>query len=174
MLHTNLNKQQRFQKTLEIFQDVNLTNPKVVFNKYPHQLSGGMQQRIIIAIALATQPSLLLADEPTTALDITTQQNLISLLNKLKAKYNMSIIFITHNLLLAQQISDHTLVMYQGEIIESNPNILINPQHNYTKQLINNTTLLQKTSNQQNNSPLLIIKNATVKLKKTTILDNIT
>jgi len=117
---------------------VGIRQPAERLGDYPHQLSGGMQQRVMIAMALACQPKLLVADEPTTALDVTIQKQIMDLLKELKRTSNMTILLITHNFGLVSDFADRVLVMFRGKIVESGPTaeILRNPQHAYTKALI--------------------------------------
>ena len=117
---------------------VGIRNPADRLGDYPHQLSGGMQQRVMIAMALACQPALLVADEPTTALDVTIQKQIMDLLKELKGSSNMTIMLITHNFGLVAGFADRVLVMFRGKIVESGPTseVLRNPQHAYTKALI--------------------------------------
>ena len=117
---------------------VGIRDPASRLNDYPHQLSGGMQQRVMIAMALACKPRLLVADEPTTALDVTIQKQIIDLLRDLKAKTNMAILLITHNFGLVSDFADRVVVMFRGKIVEAGPTaeILRNPQHPYTRALI--------------------------------------
>lgn len=117
---------------------VGIRNPAGRLRDYPHQLSGGMQQRVMIAMALACQPKLLVADEPTTALDVTIQKQIMDLLRDLKAQSHMSILLITHNFGIVADIADRLIVMFRGKIVEEGPTaqILKNPQHPYTKALI--------------------------------------
>jgi ABC-type dipeptide/oligopeptide/nickel transport system ATPase component len=117
---------------------VGIQQPETRLGDYPHQLSGGMQQRVMIAMALACQPKLLVADEPTTALDVTIQKQIMDLLKELKRTSNMTILLITHNFGLVADFADRVLVMYRGKIVESGPTsvVLKNPQHLYTRALI--------------------------------------
>ncbi|MEM1156651.1 MAG: ABC transporter ATP-binding protein [Verrucomicrobiota bacterium] len=117
---------------------VGIKDPRQTLNDYPHQLSGGMQQRAMIAMALACQPKLLVADEPTTALDVTIQAQIIELLKKLKSEQEMSIMLITHNFGIVTGFADRVIVMFRGNIVESGPTdeVLKNPQHPYTQALI--------------------------------------
>ncbi|WP_397364279.1 ABC transporter ATP-binding protein [Olleya sp. R77988] len=136
--HTSLSKKQVKDETLLLFEKVKLPNPDRVYNSYPHEISGGQKQRVMIAMAIACKPQLLIADEPTTALDVTVQKDIISLLKELQIETEMSIIFITHDLSLISEIANRVLVMYKGEIVEQNTvqNIFNNPEHSYTKALI--------------------------------------
>ncbi|KAB1066845.1 ABC transporter ATP-binding protein [Tamlana haliotis] len=137
--HTHVSKKTAKQETIELFEKVKLPNPERVFKAYPHEISGGQKQRVMIAMAIACKPDILIADEPTTALDVTVQKDIISLLKELQAQTKMSIIFITHDLALISEIADRVLVMYKGQIVEQGlvASIFKNPQHNYTKALIN-------------------------------------
>jgi peptide/nickel transport system ATP-binding protein len=137
--HENLSKTQAEQETLSLFEQVKLPYPARVYDAYPHEISGGQKQRVMIAMAIACKPDILIADEPTTALDVTVQRNIIELLKDLQAKTKMSIIFITHDLALISEIANRVLVMYKGNIVEqgSVTDIFKAPQHTYTKALIN-------------------------------------
>ncbi len=117
---------------------VGIVNPEKRMHDYPHQLSGGMQQRAMIAMALSCQPSLLVADEPTTALDVTIQAQILAELKRLRAEFNMALILITHNIAIIQGLCDRIAVMFRGEIVEygDTTSVLKNPQHPYTKALI--------------------------------------
>lgn len=136
--HTTLTKKQIKEETLLLFEKVKLPNPQRVYKAYPHEISGGQKQRVMIAMAIACKPQLLIADEPTTALDVTVQKDMISLLKELQAETKMSIIFITHDLSLISEIANRVLVMYKGKIVEQNTvkNIFNHPEHTYTKALI--------------------------------------
>jgi peptide/nickel transport system ATP-binding protein len=138
LLHQNTNKKVAKEKTILLFEEVKLPNPEEVFNKFPHELSGGQKQRVMIAMALACDPDLLIADEPTTALDVTVQKSILELLLKLKTKRNMSLIFISHDLGVIGEIADRILVMYKGEIVEEGliKDVFLHPQHAYTKGLL--------------------------------------
>jgi peptide/nickel transport system ATP-binding protein len=136
--HTGLSKAETRTETLSLFEKVKLPNPEIVFDKYPHEISGGQKQRVMIAMAIACKPQLLIADEPTTALDVTVQKEIIQLLKDIQEETGMSIIFISHDLSLVSAIAHRVLVMYRGEIVEQGEvkQIFKNPQHNYTKALI--------------------------------------
>ena len=142
--HSNLSKKQVKEETLTLFEKVKLPQPERVFNTYPHEISGGQKQRVMIAMAIACKPDILIADEPTTALDVTVQKDIINLLKDLQAQTKMSIIFITHDLALISEIAHRVLVMYKGEIVEQGEveTIFKNPEHNYTKALINSRPTL--------------------------------
>ena len=136
--HTSLSKSASKNETLSLFEKVKLPNPEVIFDKYPHEISGGQKQRVMIAMAIACKPKLLIADEPTTALDVTVQKEIIQLLKDIQQETGMSIIFISHDLSLVSDIAHRVLVMYKGAIVEQGAvqQIFKNPQHNYTKALI--------------------------------------
>jgi peptide/nickel transport system ATP-binding protein len=136
--HTKLSTAETKSETLLLFEKVKLSNPEILFDKYPHEISGGQKQRVMIAMAIACKPKLLIADEPTTALDVTVQQEIIQLLKDIQLETGMSIIFISHDLSLVSEIAHRVLVMYRGEIVEQGEvkQIFKNPQHNYTKALI--------------------------------------
>ncbi len=136
--HTSVSKKQAKAETLSLFEKVHLPDPNRVYNAYPHEISGGQKQRVMIAMAIACEPDILIADEPTTALDVTVQKDVINLLKELQIKTKMSIIFITHDLALISEIANRVLVMYKGEIVEQGDvsSIFKSPQHNYTKALI--------------------------------------
>ncbi|GAA4890900.1 ABC transporter ATP-binding protein [Flaviramulus aquimarinus] len=137
--HTTLSKYETKEETLSLFEKVKLPDANRVFKSYPHEISGGQKQRVMIAMAIACKPDILIADEPTTALDVTVQKDIISLLKELQVETKMSIIFITHDLALISEIADNVLVMYKGNIVEQGlvADIFKNPKHNYTKALIN-------------------------------------
>jgi len=138
VLHLKTNKKQAKEKTIQLFEEVKLPEPQEVFDKYPHQLSGGQKQRVMIAMALACNPQILIADEPTTALDVTVQKNIIELLKRIRQERNMSMIFISHDLGVIGEIADKILVMNKGKIVEQGTakDIFLNPQHPYTKGLL--------------------------------------
>ncbi|TYB78819.1 ABC transporter ATP-binding protein [Bizionia myxarmorum] len=137
--HTKLSKAAAKTETLNLFEKVKLPNPERVFKAYPHEISGGQKQRVMIAMAIACKPKVLIADEPTTALDVTVQKEIILLLKELQQEQGMSILFISHDLALISEISNRVVVMYQGHIVEQGlvKDIFNNPQHSYTKALIN-------------------------------------
>lgn len=136
--HTTLLKKEIKEETLLLFNKVKLPEPNRVFNSYPHEISGGQKQRVMIAMAIACKPQILIADEPTTALDVTVQKEIIHLLKTLQKETKMSVIFITHDLSLISEIANRVLVMYKGTIVEQNTVTAIfkAPQHKYTKALI--------------------------------------
>ena len=136
--HKKLSKQAAKEKTLQLFKEVELPNPEKIFNSYPHQISGGQKQRVMIAMAIACNPKLLIADEPTTALDVRVQKSIMELLKKLQSQYNMSVLLITHDLGLVSDVADDIVVLYKGNIVEQGNacNILNNPGNAYTKGLL--------------------------------------
>lgn len=136
--HTKLSNSESKAETLSLFGKVKLPEPETLFEKYPHEISGGQKQRVMIAMAIACKPQLLIADEPTTALDVTVQKEIIQLLKEIQQETGMSIIFISHDLSLVSEIAHRVLVMYKGEIVEQGEvkQIFKNPEHNYTKALI--------------------------------------
>lgn len=142
--HTHVSKKAAKEETLSLFEMVKLPDPDRVFKSYPHEISGGQKQRVMIAMAIACKPDVLIADEPTTALDVTVQKDIINLLKELQAQTKMSIIFITHDLALISEIADRVLVMYKGDIVEQGlvARIFKQPEHNYTKALINSRPAL--------------------------------
>lgn len=137
--HTSLSKEEAKNETLQLFEKVKLPDPSRVFKAYPHEISGGQKQRVMIAMAIACKPKVLIADEPTTALDVTVQKDIVLLLKQLQKDEGMSIIFISHDLALISEISDRVLVMYQGYIVEQGfvSDIFKSPNHTYTKALVN-------------------------------------
>lgn len=136
-LHQELDKKAAAQRTEELLAAVKIPDPKRVMKQYPHQLSGGMSQRVMIAMALACNPKLLIADEPTTALDVIIQAEILKIMNDLKEDFNTSILFITHDLGVISEMADDVIVMYGGKIVESAPvkEIFKNAKHPYTKRL---------------------------------------
>lgn len=138
LTHQQVDKQTAKQQAIEWLRKVQLPNPEKLYERYPHQLSGGQKQRVMIAMAMCNKPVLLIADEPTTALDVTVQQEVIALMRNLQQEHHTAMIFITHDLALASQIADEVLVMYQGEVMEYGKaaDVLQRPQHAYTKALL--------------------------------------
>ncbi|MBR4487427.1 MAG: ABC transporter ATP-binding protein [Bacteroidales bacterium] len=138
LLHTTLTKKEARERVLELFREVMLPRPEKIFTAYPHELSGGQKQRVMIAMALSCNPDILIADEPTTALDVTVQKGILELLKRLQTKHNISVIFITHDLGVVAQIADDVAVLFHGEVVEkgSVKEIFENPKHPYTQGLI--------------------------------------
>ncbi|MBQ9152705.1 MAG: ABC transporter ATP-binding protein [Solobacterium sp.] len=153
MIHQGMNKQEAAKKVVEILADVKIPNPEVVAKQYPHQLSGGMRQRVMIAMALACKPKLLIADEPTTALDVTIQAQILRLMNELKKETGTSILFITHDLGVINQMADDVAVMYCGQVVEMSParTIFSSPQfqHPYTEGLFRTIPRLDSRPNER-------------------------
>tara|TARA_R110000850_G_scaffold271031_2_gene404881 strand:- start:278307 stop:279983 length:1677 start_codon:yes stop_codon:yes gene_type:complete len=144
--HKKLSKQEAKKQTMALFEKVKLPRPEEIYNAYPHQISGGQMQRVMIAMAIACKPKILIADEPTTALDVTVQKEIILLLKELQQETGMSILFISHDLSLVSEIADRILVMFQGEVVEQGnvDQIFHAPQHKYTKALINSRPSLDE------------------------------
>ncbi|TIX05494.1 MAG: ABC transporter ATP-binding protein, partial [Mesorhizobium sp.] len=137
-LHQGLGDSPAKARTLELLNEVGIREPEKRLDAYPHQLSGGQRQRVMIAMALANEPELLIADEPTTALDVTVQAQILELLAELKSRKGMSMLFITHDLGIVRKIADRVCVMTKGKIVETGPtkDIFANPQHTYTRHLL--------------------------------------
>lgn len=137
--HTKMNAEERNARVLELIEQVGIPNPPRVARQYPHELSGGMRQRVIIAIALACKPKIIIADEPTTALDVTIQAQILDLLVSIQKEINAGIILITHDLGVVAQLADRVCVMYAGQIVEEAPvlELFTNPKHPYTRSLLN-------------------------------------
>lgn len=137
--HSKLNETERKNRVLELLNQVGISNAERVAKQYPHQLSGGMRQRVVIAIAIACKPKIMIADEPTTALDVTIQAQILDLLSDLQEETNAGIILITHDLGVVAEVADRVAVMYAGQIIELAPveELFNNPKHPYTRSLLN-------------------------------------
>lgn len=136
--HEQLSKKEARAKVIDLFNEVRLPRPEKIFDSYPHEISGGQKQRVVIAMALVCKPRILIADEPTTALDVTVQKSILQLLKDLQQKYGIAIIFITHDLGVMAQMADRLLVMYHGDVVEQGlaSDILHHPQHEYTQHLM--------------------------------------
>ncbi len=163
ILHQKVSAKQAKEKTLELLKLVGIKNAIHRYNAYPFELSGGQRQRIMIAMAIANNPKILIADEPTTALDVTIQEQIINLILDLKKRYNMSVIFISHDLQLVKNIADKIIVMYQGQIVEENSTekLFNNPSHDYTKKLISSSLPL-KLGNKDAKQVVADVNNITV------------
>jgi peptide/nickel transport system ATP-binding protein len=154
MLHQKISKEEAAKRTIAMLASVKIPNPEEVAKMYPFQLSGGMNQRVMIAMALACQPKLLIADEPTTALDVTIQAQILHLMNELKREYNTSILFITHDLGVINQMADDVAIMYCGQVVETAPveyifqdkSIYIHP---YTEGLLNSIPSLSSSRSEK-------------------------
>ena len=138
LLHQNVSKKEAKAKTIELFKKVELPRPEAIFKSYPHQISGGQKQRVMISMAMSCEPSVLIADEPTTALDVTVQKTILDLMQQLQKEQDMGILFITHDLGVVAELADHVVVMYKGKIVEQGSvwDIFTNPKHPYTKGLL--------------------------------------
>ena len=138
ILHQKINKKEAKQKTMHLFSQVQLPDPERMFDAYPHEISGGQKQRVMIAMAMSCNPRILIADEPTTALDVTVQKNILDLMLQLQKEHEMGIMFITHDLGVIAELADVVMVMYKGKVVEQGPvlEIFTNPQHPYTKSLL--------------------------------------
>jgi peptide/nickel transport system ATP-binding protein len=136
--HYNISKKEARKRTISLFEKVKLPDPQSIVDRYPHEISGGQKQRVMIAMAISCNPSLLIADEPTTALDVTVQKTILQLIKDLQKEQNMSVIYITHDLGLVSEIADRVIVMYKGKVVESGPikEIFLDPQNPYTKALL--------------------------------------
>ena len=137
-LHEKLGRKAAKAKTLQLFKEVQLPDPERIYKAYPHEISGGQKQRVMIAMAMSCNPSVLIADEPTTALDVTVQKTILELMKGLQQKHKMGILFITHDLGVISELADRIVVMYKGKVVEEGPvnEIFLNPQHPYTKGLL--------------------------------------
>ncbi|WP_088844961.1 ABC transporter ATP-binding protein [Hymenobacter gelipurpurascens] len=137
-LHTTLSAKEAEARTVELFRMAQLPRPEKIFSSYPHEISGGQKQRVMIAMAMACNPAILIADEPTTALDVTVQARMLHLIDDLRRQHNTAVIFITHDLGVVAEIADRIMVMYRGRVVEQGPvlDIFTNPQHPYTKGLL--------------------------------------
>ena len=138
LTHSIVPEKEAKQRVIELFEKVKLPRVETMYSQYPHQLSGGQKQRIMIAMAIACKPKILIADEPTTSLDVSVQNDILKLLKDLQKENKMSIIFISHDLSIVEKLADTTIVMYKGEIVENNKTNLLfeNPKHYYTKALL--------------------------------------
>jgi peptide/nickel transport system ATP-binding protein len=136
--HKKLSRKEARWKTIGLFEKVKLPRPEKILKAYPHQLSGGEKQRVMIAMTLATDPKLIIADEPSTALDVTTQANILNLIKTLREDFNTSVLFITHDLGVIAEVADRVLVMYKGKIVEQGTvwEVFSDPKHPYTKGLL--------------------------------------
>jgi len=156
-LHKGLNPAQARARCLELLQQVRIRDPESKLKSYPHQLSGGQRQRVMIAMALANEPEILIADEPTTALDVTTQAQILTLLGDLKRERNMSLILITHDLSIVEKVADRVYVMHEGRLVEHNTaeQVFSNPEQPYTKSLLG-ATLPVRSHDHVNQKPVIL------------------
>lgn len=160
--HTKMNSEERKARVLELIEQVGIPNPPRVARQYPHELSGGMRQRVIIAIALACKPKIIIADEPTTALDVTIQAQILDLLVQIQKEINAGIILITHDLGVVAQLADRVCVMYAGQIVEEATvlELFTNPKHPYTRSLLNSIPQMD-----EDDEDLYVIKGMVPSLK---------
>ena len=167
--HQNVSKKAATEQCLKLFDEVKLPRPKEIMKSYPHQLSGGQKQRVMIAMAISCKPDLLIADEPTTALDVTVQKDILNLLHELQQSHGMSILFITHDLGVVADIAEEVIVMYRGEIVESGKvkDVFHHPKHPYTKGLLACRPPLENRP-----SRLLTIKDFLTEDKETVLLSS--
>ena len=137
-LHQKFSRKAAKEKTIELFKKVKLPRPEEIFRSYPHQISGGQKQRVMIAMALSCNPAILIADEPTTALDVTVQKTILHLMKELQEEYNMGILFITHDLGVIAELADEVVVMYKGKLVEKGSALQVfsSPKHSYTRGLL--------------------------------------
>ncbi|WP_431167414.1 ABC transporter ATP-binding protein [Tenacibaculum halocynthiae] len=144
--HNSFTNKEIKQEVIKLFKKVKLPRPEQLYNSYPHEISGGQKQRVMIAMAIACKPKVLIADEPTTALDVTVQKEIILLLKQLQEEHKMSIVFISHDLALVSEIADKVVVMYKGNIVEKGTasSVFLNPKENYTKALIKSKPTINK------------------------------
>lgn len=156
MTHRKISKKEALERTVEMLRIVGIPSPSERANDYPHQMSGGMRQRVMIAMALSCDPELLIADEPTTALDVTIQAQILELLNKMRQKFNMSVLLITHDLGVVAETADRVIVMYCGQMVESAEvkSLFAKPMHPYTLGLLKSIPRLEDESN----DPLYMIE----------------
>ena len=156
MTHRKISKKEALERTVEMLRIVGIPSPDKRADDYPHQMSGGMRQRVIIAMALACEPELLIADEPTTALDVTIQAQILELLNNIRKQFNMSVLLITHDLGVVSETADRAIVMYCGQVVESAEvrSLFSHPMHPYTLGLLNSIPKLED----EENGPLSMIR----------------
>ncbi|MEM8656234.1 MAG: ABC transporter ATP-binding protein, partial [Pseudomonadota bacterium] len=158
-LHKGLNKAQAEERALSLLKQVRIPEPERRLKQYPHELSGGMRQRVVIAMALACEPRLLIADEPTTALDVTIQAEILALMDRLKRETGTAVMFITHDMAVVAQMADRVVVMFRGNKVEEGPvaDIFENPQHPYTKALLAAVPKLGEMRGKQYPEPMKLL-----------------
>jgi oligopeptide/dipeptide ABC transporter ATP-binding protein len=159
ILHKGIKKEESKDLILEWFKRLRISYPETVYNSYPHELSGGMRQRIVITIALICNPKIVIADEPTTSLDVTIQAQILELIKELRNKINLSMIIITHDLSIVADICDYVYIMYAGKIMEKGNifDIYYNPKHPYTQGLLNSVTSINKYSKKFETIPGMVV-----------------
>ncbi len=167
-LHTDLDKKERYEKVLKIMEEVKLKNPQDLYEKYPYELSGGMRQRIVIAIASVLQPSLIIADEPTTALDATTGRTILELIKELNKKFGSKILLISHDLNVIKQICENVIVMKNGYIVETGTTneIFTKPKQEYTKLLVEAVTKIEKENKVKGEKAIIAVENLSLYYKE--------
>lgn len=168
LLHTNLTKKERYERTIEVMGAVELRNPEQLYHAYPHELSGGMRQRVMIAAAMVHQPQLLIADEPTTALDVTVQEQILELLDTINQTYGTSILFISHDLSVVRRLCDRVIVMKDGTIVEEGPagQLFEAPRHAYTQELIDAIPKCNRIPRKLSSKVVLTVESLSVAYEK--------
>ena len=158
-LHKGMSKVEASEKALELMREVRIPEPERRLKQYPHELSGGMRQRVVIAMALACEPRLLIADEPTTALDVTIQAEILALMDRLKRETGTAVMFITHDMAVVAQMADRVVVMFRGEKVEEGTveEIFENPQHPYTKALLAAVPKLGEMTGKEYPEPMVLM-----------------
>jgi len=158
LLHRKVSKEEAREIALKALEDVRMQDPELIMKKYPHELSGGMRQRVMIAMALSCNPEILIADEPTTALDVTIQAQILGIIKEMQSKHGMSVIFITHDLGVVAQLCDGVVVMYAGTVVEmaSIDTIFKNPVHPYTRGLLESIPKMDKKQEKLRSIPGIV------------------
>jgi len=158
LLHRKVSKEEAREIALKALEDVRMQDPELIMKKYPHELSGGMRQRVMIAMALSCNPEILIADEPTTALDVTIQAQILGIIKEMQSKHGMSVIFITHDLGVVAQLCDGVVVMYAGTVVEmaSIDTIFKNPVHPYTRGLLESIPKMDKKQEKLRSIPGMV------------------
>ena len=158
LLHRKVSREEAKEIALKALEDVKMQDPELIMKKYPHELSGGMRQRVMIAMALSCKPEILIADEPTTALDVTIQAQILAIIKEMQSKHDMSVIFITHDLGVVAQLCDRVVVMYAGTVVETAPIDIIfkNPVHPYTRGLLESIPKMDKKQEKLRSIPGMV------------------
>ena len=158
LLHRKVSREEAKEIALKALEDVKMQDPELIMKKYPHELSGGMRQRVMIAMALSCNPEILIADEPTTALDVTIQAQILAIIKEMQSKHDMSVIFITHDLGVVAQLCDRVVVMYAGTVVETAPIDIIfkNPVHPYTRGLLESIPKMDKKQEKLRSIPGMV------------------